>query len=679
MHDTALEIGGLFLRSYARLDDADVLEIGAYNVNGSLRDYAQDGTRWTGVDLEEGPGVDVVTQPGAPLPVLDDGFDVVLASSVFEHDPAFWVTFLDMCRKVRVGGYIYINVPSNGSVHRYPRDNWRFYPDSGKALADWATSQGQDVVLVESFIASRQRDQWNDFVAIFRKGQPDETDEQRLIHPAISCANVFVWNRPGILHDQSMPEDMTLLSEAQARTRTVQQRIAEAVGAHQVVARQLSEAMAELDAAKCSVLEAQARAGDLETQLAANVEILAAERNRAENLGRQLAQSAHSYQAEIAARGDALAARQAEVAHLQSRLAQREEELAQLWRERDDLAAQCDLLNQRAERAEARLAESDAWVFQLAGERRSAEQGRVRLQTALGTEQRLRERAEGKAIDWQARAERHADALGKVSRALSQAEHDRDLAQTRLATSHDLLRDTDQKLHLARCELHHRFRELADLTRLLDERYVLEAQLRHQVEHATSRLAETENLRNADFAMFNRQLQDHQGREVELRQQVEEAESRLAEAESLRNADTALLNRQLEEAEEKASLLAESAYDRSREIASLSSMLHQTEQALGAQEKRRHQIAEIAATLVRGLGSGRSLWTRWLPVAGKADRLAKSLKEKGVFDPDAYLEAYPDVAAAGEHPLRHYLIHGVREGRSAHSVRNDNAGADGRA
>lgn len=33
------------------------------------------------------------------------------------------------------------------------------------------------------------------------------------------------------------------------------------------------------------------------------------------------------------------------------------------------------------------------------------------------------------------------------------------------------------------------------------------------------------------------------------------------------------------------------------------------------------------------------------------------------FDGHAYLQAYPDVAAAGMNPLRHYVVHGRAEGR----------------
>lgn len=44
------------------------------------------------------------------------------------------MTFLEYARVIKPGGMIYINAPSNGDYHRYPDDNWRFYPDCGRVL-----------------------------------------------------------------------------------------------------------------------------------------------------------------------------------------------------------------------------------------------------------------------------------------------------------------------------------------------------------------------------------------------------------------------------------------------------------------------------------------------------------------------------------------------------------------
>jgi hypothetical protein len=40
----------------------------------------------------------------------------------------------------------------------------------------------------------------------------------------------------------------------------------------------------------------------------------------------------------------------------------------------------------------------------------------------------------------------------------------------------------------------------------------------------------------------------------------------------------------------------------------------------------------------------------------------------GLFDRDFYLHKYPDVAAAGVNPFRHYLEHGAEEGRKPHPL-----------
>lgn len=84
------------------------------------------------VDLGAGPGVDLVLSDPHQLPLAEQSFDMVVSTSCLEHDPMFWLTFLEMCRILRHGGYIYIN----GPYHGYPYDHWRFYPDSGMALAN---------------------------------------------------------------------------------------------------------------------------------------------------------------------------------------------------------------------------------------------------------------------------------------------------------------------------------------------------------------------------------------------------------------------------------------------------------------------------------------------------------------------------------------------------------------
>jgi SAM-dependent methyltransferase len=166
MHETAYAIGGTFFGSYVRAGDR-ILEIGSMNINGSLRDFCPGGSRYVGADLSVGPGVDVVVGQTSDLPFAADTFDAVVSSSCFEHDGMFWVTFLEICRVLKQGGYLYINAPSRGVYHRYPIDAWRFFPDSGIALCGWAKANNHAMNLLESFIALG--DDFDDCVMIFGK------------------------------------------------------------------------------------------------------------------------------------------------------------------------------------------------------------------------------------------------------------------------------------------------------------------------------------------------------------------------------------------------------------------------------------------------------------------------------------------------------------------------------
>jgi hypothetical protein len=88
----------------------------------------------------------------------------------------FWVSFQEMCRVLKPGGYMYIQAPSNGPYHGWPGDNWRFYIDSWKALEKWGKKLGYDIELIEHYIdettphhPSESFRIWNDSIGIYRK------------------------------------------------------------------------------------------------------------------------------------------------------------------------------------------------------------------------------------------------------------------------------------------------------------------------------------------------------------------------------------------------------------------------------------------------------------------------------------------------------------------------------
>jgi SAM-dependent methyltransferase len=158
-----------------------IVDVGAQDVNGSLREFCPVGAKYIGVDFVEGKGVDIVLTDPYQLPFDAESVDVVVCSSVFEHSEFFWLLFLECIRILKPDGLFYLNVPSNGYVHRYPVDSWRFYPDAGHSLVNWSRRNSFDTLLLESFVAEKQGlitgdGMWNDFVAVVLKDEAYESN-----------------------------------------------------------------------------------------------------------------------------------------------------------------------------------------------------------------------------------------------------------------------------------------------------------------------------------------------------------------------------------------------------------------------------------------------------------------------------------------------------------------------
>jgi SAM-dependent methyltransferase len=218
MHTSALRIGGKFIENYFKPGMQRILEIGSQDVNGSLRVHQPRHAEWLGVDINPGPGVDMVIDPNTKLPFSDGHFDLVIASSVFEHDVAFWKTTQEMARVLTDTGYMYINAPSNGAFHRHPLDFFRFYPDAGFALLQIVkNSHKPHATLLESFVIEQNQSEegWSDFVAVI--GASDAyAGTSRRIYETESCRNV--WDRGEFVESSlvEVPEDQEKASKLPA-------------------------------------------------------------------------------------------------------------------------------------------------------------------------------------------------------------------------------------------------------------------------------------------------------------------------------------------------------------------------------------------------------------------------------------------------------------------------------
>lgn len=91
-----------------------ILEIGSYDVNGSIRKVFA-GSSYTGVDLCEGPGVDVV-ESGHKVSYPDQTFDLTLSMECFEHNPHWVATFINMHRMTKTDGLVIVSCAGRGRL-----------------------------------------------------------------------------------------------------------------------------------------------------------------------------------------------------------------------------------------------------------------------------------------------------------------------------------------------------------------------------------------------------------------------------------------------------------------------------------------------------------------------------------------------------------------------------------
>lgn len=172
MHPTAMKNGEDFFSTYSKFfigSKVIVVDIGAQDVNGSLKHVCPTSFKYIGVDFQDAKGVDIVLTDPYKLPFGDQSVDIVVSSSCFEHSEMFWLTYIEILRILKPTGVFYLNVPSDGGVHKYPVDCWRFYPDSGQALVTWSRRNNFDPILLECY--TQVGGGWQDYVAIFLKDQ----------------------------------------------------------------------------------------------------------------------------------------------------------------------------------------------------------------------------------------------------------------------------------------------------------------------------------------------------------------------------------------------------------------------------------------------------------------------------------------------------------------------------
>lgn len=111
-----------------------VLEIGSRARSGVSRRELFPNCHYVGLDIIEGPNVDIVGDAHRLSRVTAEKFDFVFSMAVFEHLLMPWKVAIEIARVMNVGGYAYIWAPSTWPPHDEPWDYWRYTKNTWHAL-----------------------------------------------------------------------------------------------------------------------------------------------------------------------------------------------------------------------------------------------------------------------------------------------------------------------------------------------------------------------------------------------------------------------------------------------------------------------------------------------------------------------------------------------------------------
>lgn len=133
MHETAyLDMERLLASAPAWT--RNVLDVGSYDENGTHRPQVEGrGWSYTGIDIREGPNVDLIVGPYR-YPFEDNSFDLVISGQTMEHveDLKAWIN--ECVRVLKPGGRLCIVTVWRMFYHPFPVDTWRIMPDGFRWL-----------------------------------------------------------------------------------------------------------------------------------------------------------------------------------------------------------------------------------------------------------------------------------------------------------------------------------------------------------------------------------------------------------------------------------------------------------------------------------------------------------------------------------------------------------------
>lgn len=109
-----------------------ILEVGSFDVNGSVRPYLESlgPSRYLGVDAGLGPRVDQVVDCEQLVQTVGSDWDIVISTEMLEHVRDWRTCLIQLVGAVAPGGVLIITTRSPGfPYHPFPEDHWRYTRD----------------------------------------------------------------------------------------------------------------------------------------------------------------------------------------------------------------------------------------------------------------------------------------------------------------------------------------------------------------------------------------------------------------------------------------------------------------------------------------------------------------------------------------------------------------------
>ncbi len=211
MHISALNSFLDFKKNYLNdiKSEIKIVEIGSQSINESIKKLLDKNHKYIGVDIVKGNNVDIVLEDPYKLPFEKDSIDLVISISTFEHTEFFWLSYLEILRILKPTGLFFLNAPSNSNYHRHSSDNWRFYPDSSKALENWGHRNNFKPKVLEHFTNYENgRDIWNDYVSITIKDEKFQNMySRRILDTKLNFTNGRKNNSDKLINYMETPQD----------------------------------------------------------------------------------------------------------------------------------------------------------------------------------------------------------------------------------------------------------------------------------------------------------------------------------------------------------------------------------------------------------------------------------------------------------------------------------------